>query len=471
MYSNMKRMPMLIAPLLLGLAMLLAWPSCRTVSLESKDGDPGVRGGPVGAGGPIVGLSDAEQAFFDAGQADFIEAQSVQGTIPDTGTGLGPRFNLDSCAGCHAQPAVGGTSPALNPQVAVATKNGATNHVPFFITVDGPVREARFKFKRDGSLDGGVHDLYTIAGRTDAPGCVLAQPDFKAEQARHNLIFRIPTPLFGGGLIDAIPDSVILANMAAQQSARAAMGITGHPNRQRPGHVHTSGSPNISGNDGSITRFGWKAQNKSLVIFSGEAYNVEQGVTNELFPTERDETPSCLFNATPEDQTTLDASQPTEVISDMMKFAFFMRFLAPPTPAPDTPSIAKGRALFSEIGCALCHTPSLHTGKSATAALSEKPVPLYSDLLVHQMGPGLADQIIQGSAGPDEFRTAPLWGLGQRIFFLHDGRTRNLLEAIRAHASPGENQFPPSEANQVIAKFNRLKESEKQDLLNFLRAL
>ncbi len=217
--------------------------------------------------------------------------------------------------------------------------------------------------------------------------------------------------------------------MAAEQSARAAMGINGRPNRHGPGHVHTSGSPNISGNDGSITRFGWKAQNKSLEIFSGEAYNVEQGVTNELFPTERDETPSCLFNATPEDRTTLDASQPTDVPSDAVKFAFFMRFLAPPTPVPDTPSIAKGRALFKETGCALCHTPALHTGKSATEALRDKTANLYSDLLLHHMGPGLADEIIQGNAGPDEFRTAPLWGLGQRIFLLHDGRTKNLLEA------------------------------------------
>ena len=456
--------------LILSLTILLGGPSSQALPPEAKfvARDPGVRGGPAGAGGPLSGLTEAEQRFFDAGLTAFQEVNSVQGTIPETGPGLGPRFNFDSCAGCHVHPAVGGSSPSVNPQVAVATKNGATNRVPFFITTDGPVRIARFKYKRDGSRDGGVHDLYTIAGRADAPGCVLAQPDFKAAQARHNLIFRISAPLFGAGLIDAIPDAVILKNMAAERTARTAMGIKGHPNRRGPGHVLTSGSPNISGNDGSITRFGWKAQNKSLVIFAGEAYNVEMGVTNELFPTERDETPVCLFNATPEDRTTLDASQPTDVASDVLKFAFFLRFLAPPTPAPDTPSITKGRALFKEIGCALCHTPALHTGKAATAALSEKPVPLYSDLLVHGMGPGLADNILQGNAKGDEFRTAPLWGLGQRIFFLHDGRTKDLVEAIRAHASHGDKL---SEANKVIARFRRLKESEKQDILNFLRGL
>ena len=459
--------------LLLSLALLLGGPSAQAVPSEAKFvvRDPGVRGGPASAGEPLAGLTPAEQQFFKAALETFQEVDSVSGAIPGTGAGLGPRFNLDSCAGCHAHPAVGGSSPVVNPQVAVATKNGATNHVPVFITTDGPVREVRFKFKRDGSPDGGVHDLYTIAGRTDAPGCALAQPHFQAEQARHNLIFRIPTPLFGAGLIEAIPDAAILANMAGEHSARAAMGITGHPNRHGPGRVHTSGSPNISGNDGSITRFGWKAQNKSPLIFAGEAYNVEQGVTNELFPTERDETASCLFNATPEDRTNLDASQPTDGPSDVEKFTLFMRFLAPPTPAPDTPSSAKGRAVFTTIGCALCHTPSLPTGKAATAALSHQTATLYSDVLLHHMGPGLADGISQGNAGPDEFRTAPLWGLGQRIFFLHDGRTNDLLEAIWAHASPGKKPVPPSEANKVIARFKALKASEKQDLLNFLRGL
>jgi CxxC motif-containing protein (DUF1111 family) len=171
------------------------------------------------------------------------------------------------------------------------------------------------------------------------------------------------------------------------------------------------------------------------------------------------------MNNTPEDHTRFDAIDPGEGISDTTKFANFMRFLAPPAPAPDTPAIANGRLLFSSIGCALCHTPALKTGPSSSAALSNQTVPLYSDLLVHNMGKGLADDIIQGSAGPDEFRTAPLWGLGQRIFFLHDGRTKDLLEAIGAHASYG------SEANAVIYDFNKRPASAKQDILNFLRSL
>ena len=420
--------------------------------------DPGVRGGPAGAGGPLPGLTSAELAFFQAGLAAFGEVEAVK-------DGLGPRLNLDSCGGCHAQPTTGGSSPSVNPQVAVATKAGAKNVVPSFISLDGPVREARFKFKTDGTHDGGVHNLYTIAGRTDAPGCVLAQPDFRRAAARNNLIFRIPPPVFGAGLIEEIADATIMANLATARSSRAAMGIGGRPNRHGPGRANTSG------NDGSITRFGWKAQNKSLVIFAGEAYNVEQGVTNELFQTERDETPTGLFNGTPEDHTKFDAATATSAVSDLTKFAIFMKFLAPPEPAPETPSSARGRAVFTEIGCALCHTPFLTTGRSSSAALSEKPVGLFSDLLLHRMGPRLADDIVQGVAGPDEFRTAPLWGLGQRIFLLHDGRTTDLVEAIEAHASRRNAHFPPSEANAVIGRFRALGDAKKQDLLDFLRSL
>ncbi len=458
-------------------AMLMITVFARDVSSDSKlfgmsptaAHDPGPRPGPAGAGGPLLNLSTTNLAFFNIGLDDFKQVQQVVGDAK----GLGPRFNLDSCGGCHIQPAVGGTSPFVNPQVAAATTNGAKNTVPFFVHKNGPVREARFPYHPNGTRDGGVHDLYTITGRADAPGCVLAQPNFDQQASRGNIIFRIPTPVFGAGLIEAIPDSAILANMAAEQSDKATMGIKGRPNRRGPGGVHTSGSPNTSGNDGSITRFGWKAQNKSLMIFSGEAYNVEMGVTNELFPTERDETPSCQFNPTPEDHTTFDAQTVGDSISDVMKFATFMRFLAPPTPADDTPSIVNGRKLFKQVGCALCHTPVLMTGASSIddKALSNQPVRLFSDLLLHNMGPNLADNILQGAAGPDEFRTAPLWGVGQRLFFLHDGRAGTLLEAIQAHASQGNQLYPPSEANAVIARFNALPEPEKQNIVDFLRGL
>ena len=430
--------------------------------------DPGVRTGSYGAGGMLPELTYQEKKVFEKGKEQFEEVQSVLGGTIDgeeTELGLGPRFNLDSCGGCHAQPDIGGTSPFVNPQVEVAKKNGAYNDLPPFIKMDGPVREARFKHNQDGTADGGVHALFTIAGRRDAWGCWLHQPDFRTAVARQNVVFRIPTPLFGAGLIEAIDDDTILANLQANSAAKQSLGIRGRPNR-------TSGRPNTSGNDGTVTRFGWKAQNKSLEIFSGEAYNVEQGITNELFPQERDETPGCQINATPENRTNLDATDPLEVPSDVVKFAMFMRFLAPPEPAKDDGFIVRGRKLFSDVGCAMCHTPTLHTGKRiAVNALQDKDVNLYSDLTLHNMGSELADDIVQGDAGGDEFRTAPLWGLGKRIFFLHDGRTKDLIEAINAHAGFGGGRYVPSEANQVIAQFNRLNEIDKQHVLHFLRSL
>ncbi len=156
-------------------------------------------------------------------------------------------------------------------------------------------------------------------------------------------------------------------------------------------------------------------------------------------------------------------------MSGVELFSHFMRLLAPPTPSLTTPggatSIGSGRAIFNNVGCAFCHTPSFATGNAAIAALANQPVNLFSDLLVHDMGVGLADGVSQGEAGPREFRSAPLWGLGQRVFFLHDGRTSDLISAIRAHASSG------SEANGVVGNYLLLSETQKQHLLNFLRSL
>ena len=423
--------------------------------------DPGVRGGAAGAGAQLAGLSATQAAFFTAGAADFAEVENV----PD---GLGPRMNLDSCGGCHIQPALGGTSPFVNPQVAFAGKDGGTDGVPSFVMANGPVREARFVLNPDGTADGGVHALFTITGRTGAAGCMLAQPDFATQLANRNVIFRIPTPTFGAGLIEQIPDAAIAAGQASNAFQKQTLGISGKPNYHVAGRTIT-GMTNNNGNDGTIARFGWKAQNKSLLLFSGEAYNVEMGITNELFQTEREETANCQFATVPNDVTNTDATTPTEVISAIEKFAFFMRYLDAPQPSPDSPggatSIANGRQKFADIGCALCHTPSFTTGNSTVAALNAKPVNLFSDLLVHDMGVGLADGVSQGEAGPREFRTAPLWGLGQRIFFLHDGRTADLQRAIQQHSSFG------SEANGVVSNFNNLSEGRKQDILNFLRSL
>lgn len=434
--------------------------------------DPGVRAGVPGAGTPMPTLTPIESAYYNDGLNRFVEVDAVTGGVNN---GLGPRYNSNQCSGCHSQPGIGGSSPPTNPSPALATLGGAKNTVPWFIAPKGPVREVRFKTFPDGTADGGVHNLYVITGRSDAPSCNIAQPNFlpagnpmTGQGGNSNLAFRIPTPVFGAGLIEAIPDSTILANMNADANLKSQLGIKGHPN------AHVGGVANRSGNDGTITRFGWKAQNKSLLLFAGEAYNVEMGVTNQLFPQERDETPGCVYNPTPEDTNNFTGSPDYAVLSDIEAFGNFMRMLAPPTPAPDTPTIVMGRAGFVTVGCAACHTPSMTTGPTAasvyprvklSASLSNQTANLYSDLLVHQMGANLADGVTQGSAAGNEFRTAPLWGVGQRVFFLHDGRTSNIVEAIEAHRGSG------SEANAVINQFDQAPPQMQQAIVDFLRAL
>ena len=399
--------------------------------------------------------------------------------------GMGPVFNADQCFICHSQPQIGGSSPRTNPAQLVAHRLGGTNVVPAFERPDGAFRETRFKYRPDGTRDGGVHSLFTVQGRSDAPDCVLQQPDFRAEVERRNIAFRIPLQLFGLGLIEAIQDKAITANMNAAREEKRALGIGGHPN--------------VVANNGVISRFGWKAQNASITMFAGEAYNVEMGISNDLFPTARDETDGCNVAYEPFDVPRTETPlylDPLKIMPAWLMFTEFMRLVDAPHPAPLSARAQHGRRLFSEIGCALCHTPAFQTAGVAqpqgpsqeigshVVALRGQTVNLFSDLLVHHMGATLADNIVQGNAGPDEFRTTPLWGLGQRLFFLHDGRTSDLLVAIRdhrseAHSAGGDNPerdaaspgYGPSEANAVVALFEDLPEQDKQAILDFLRSL
>jgi CxxC motif-containing protein (DUF1111 family) len=486
--------------------------------------DPGVRGGAINGNPAItktvpvpvssVSTSDGSQEFFDNALTRFQEVENLGSTSPNGSFGLGPRFNFNSCSGCHAQPTIGGSGAHTNPQFLVATpgaviaktnefnpdanptpgvNNGTivdpgTNTVPFFITKNGPTREARFPFflNADGSVNtnapnGGVETIFTVAGRTDGgQGCTITQPDFAAHSNVNDLIFRIPTPLFGAGMIENLDDSTLLANLAFQAGNSFGIG----------------GTFNTNGNDGTITKFGWKAQNKSLQLFAGEAYNVEMGITNEIFNNDRplpeednaaglpadclnlasvgypEDTTNfsegTVTTGSPNDQAALNATIP----SDIVQFSEFTRLLAPPLPAKSTASTVTGGELFSSIGCATCHTPTLTNPypSQITAALGasngvDLEVNAFSDVEVHHMGTGLADNVSQGGAGGDQFRTSPLWGVGQRIFFLHDGRTTDIVQAIQDHSSSG------SEANTVIANFNGLTVKQQQDIVNFLRSL
>jgi CxxC motif-containing protein (DUF1111 family) len=274
-----------------------------------------------------------------------------------------------------------------------------------------------------------VHALFTVSGRGEAGPCALEQPNFAREMARRNVVFRIPTPTFGAGLMEMIPDSAILANQRANSGAKAALGIRGRANFHLAGRT-ISGQTNNNGNDGTVARFGWKAQNKSLLLFSGEAYNVEMGITNDLFMTERDEDPNCEYADHPNSITDPDAGSPIDAINSIEKFTFFMRFLAPPTPSETEPggaeSIATGKSLFTAVGCVQCHT------------------------VVHDRqvsGRGLAVQTrsaLLGPVGPRHGGRVGRWrepGRSQRSGVPHGAavgtRATHLPPPRRAHVGPG----------------------------------
>jgi hypothetical protein len=541
-------------------AAVMAGLACLFVLPAFAQQDSGVRGGinntagylqfqgipilhpPVISTNPTTGatITPNELALFNeginrAGQlestcdscADVIDGSAVTGlgeldpVFPQFHTnsnGRGARHNADQCFVCHAQPTLGGSGGFIvpnpgqgTPQVPenplfrlVPLRFGKQNTVPSFEGQYGPIREVRFQYNSDGTRDGGVHQLWTVKGITTdptIPSCALTQPDFATQFVNGNLSFRIPLQMLGLGLIESIQDQTILASFNSTANPRTALGIAGHPNR--------------SANDGTITRFGWKAQNKSITMFAGEAYNVEMGITNELFPTATEEDPNCqgpdkpepndVTRTAPDDSNNQAFNNPLHILPDWMMFQIMMRFTDGPQPAANpSASAQRGQVVFNSIGCALCHTPQMQTAPVMNSAvLQSRPVNLYSDLMVHHMGPGLADNIIQGAAGPDEFRTTPLWGVGQRMFFLHDGRTSDLLQAILAHYSKQGVFAPPtsvasltvnasgsslnlspslpagvvlphlqaSEANAVIQQFNALSVSDQQAVLDFLRSL
>lgn len=456
--------------------------------------DIGLRGGAPGGGSPVSGLNPFEQALFQEGRGRVVELETTCATCAaltsgaptgedpllatrTSATGLSARFNADQCIACHSQPAIGGSGGFLvpNPKDSVRRvpenplfdlvphRFGQTNKVPSFIKQYGPIRVPRFVKKTDGTPDGHIYPLYTIVGRTDdpsIPGCnaqVLPQPDFETEFKKANIAFRIPLQLFGMGLIEAIPDGEILARHRAMTAYRTQNGIVGVPN-------------------GSVSyRFGWKAQHKALEQFTD--------ANNEFAPQMKKIDPKCIGPDTEERPQLLGGAEfeapSVDLINPVVLLATsFMRYLDAPRPAPMNALAQRGKALFGTgpeqpgIGCVACHTAQMTTSATAqTAALQKRTVELYSDLLLHRMGPGLADNITQGQAKGDMFRTPPLWGVGQRRFFLHDGRTDDLLKAIEAHASTAGNGYPASEANAVITRFTLLPPADQQAILSFLRAL
>jgi len=362
---------------------------------------------PVRPGDPLAGLTTEERDRFERGRAVF-------GRVFTPETGLGPLFNSTACGECHEDPAAGGRG----------------DETEVHATADRP----------DGFCDplageGGPVIQKDVTPALRAALGIDGEPFPKSATAR---AIRTSPALFGRGLLDAVPDSVLLAY--ADPDDRNHDGISGRPNRFV---------------DGRIGRFGRKAFVPTLNEFNAGAFVIEIGVTNPAVPTEE----SIGGAAIPPG---VDPVPEPELSQEDLDLADeFVRFLAPPTPVPLTREGRRGRDLFARTGCAACHIPTLRTGASPVRALDHRTFLAYTDLLLHDMGPEMAD-ICLGLATPSEFRTEPLIGLRSANRFLHDGRAKSLPEAIAAHGGEGA---------AARDRFRNLAPADSAALISFLRSL
>lgn len=364
---------------------------------------------------PVEGLSAAELAAFVRGDAEF-------GRRFSPASGLGPIFNDVSCASCHSGDGRGRVENAL---------------------------------QRIGSPD---NDMLRAVGGPQIQ--TRAVPGAFAERLPGStpMSLRLPPPVFGVGLIEAIDEATILA--LADSADTNGDGISGRPNYVLPGTYVPDGTPG-GGKQLRIGRFGRKAQVSNLVEQTVEAYHQDMGITSDFLPVENINPLSSVNDAAVDQATDPEVSQST-----VQAVVHYLRTLAPPAPAGDNASRSEGRTLFTQIGCAACHVPSLPTGLSAVPALSNRQADLYSDLLLHDMGASLADNRPDGSADGREWRTTPLWGLrlmrrflNGEAFLLHDGRARTVDEAIRLHDGEGS-----ASRNAFIA----LTPAQRAALLDFV---
>ena len=370
--------------------------------------------GPSGQpGGPLANIPPVEFEEFRMGQADFLEVEATE-------EGLGPAFNGTSCAVCHNVPAVGGGG------VIAELRAGRRNAQGEFETLD--------------STGETLFHLFSVPGH----GCQPIVPADATVFAR-----RVPIPLFGAGLVEAIPDETIRA--LEDPNDRDRDGVSG-----RAALVI-----DVATGERRIGRFGWKAQHATLLTFGADAYRNEMGITNDVFPEE------VSFGVSPAQMRLCDRFPDPEDVRDPLtrrrgidNFASFMRLLAPVARGGIDDEVRAGEQVFTAIGCVSCHVPALQTGPSANPVFHRKMVPLFSDLLLHDVGTG--DGIRQGVAEPNEIRTPALWGLRTRRPLLHDGSAGTAEDAVRRHAG---------EAALARRGFERLSDADRAALLAFLRSL
>jgi len=365
------------------------------------------------AGEPLAGLTSAQLAAFGEGRDEFTEVERAQ-------DGLGPVFNGRSCAECHDQPAVGGTSRRM------VTRFGARTGTIFDALTN---------------LGGSLIQQNGIGPREGSPHLFQGEV---VPAAANVVARRRTTPLFGLGYVDATPDSDFFA-LAQLQASRQRDGIAGR----------VSLVANISAGGNTVGKYGWKGQNPTLFQFAGDAYLNEMGITNPEFASENCPRGNCAelsFNPRPDLNDTGDG---VRALTD------FMRFLAAPPRGVVNADVNQGEAIFTRLGCDECHVATLHTGASPIAALDHKVYHPYSDFLLHDMGT-LGDGIEQNTARGRDMRTAPLWGLRFTNIYLHDGRAQTLDQAILQH---------DGEARASRDRFTQLSDDEKEKLRGFLRSL
>ena len=368
-------------------------------------------------GDPLLGIQPSDFERFRVGLEDFLEVETAE-------EGLGPAFNATSCAVCHNVPAIGGVSLVSEVRAAYRDPSGQIHALK----------------ASDGTPLDTLFHLFSIPTH----GCQPAIPREANIVAR-----RIPIPTFGAGLVEAIPDDVLLGLQDPED--RNGDGISG---RAAVVVDVATGLPRVG-------RFGWKAQHAMLRTFSGDAYRNEMGITNVLFPSEVGAGVSVdamrLCDRVPDPE---DVINPATGLAAIDNFEAFLRFLAPPPRGAVDDVVRAGEEVFRTIGCAACHVPVLHTAPSAHPLFDRMPVPLFSDLLLHDLGTG--DGIPQGVADPQEIRTPSLWGLRARRPFLHDGSAATVEDAVRRHGG---------EAGPTRSRFEQLDPSSRSALLAFLGSL
>jgi CxxC motif-containing protein (DUF1111 family) len=365
---------------------------------------------------PIPGLTPEEERVFAAGDAGFGQRFSPL-------TGLGPIFNAASCADCHSGDGRGRPDNVLT-RISIGSDPA--------IALGGPQ----------------IQDKATPGAR---PETVPAGVDVSR---------RLPPPVFGVGFIEAIPVADILAH--ADPSDADGDGISGRPNWVTPAAFvppeEPGGGPGLQ-----LGRFSRKGQVSSLLQQIAEAYHQDMGITTDFLPVEN--VNPQFGNLTQSADPTPDPEVPAATVRAVIDYT---RMLAAPAPGNDTPTRQRGDELFGQIGCDACHVREFQTGPSTIAALANQSVVLYSDLLLHDMGDGLADNRPDGSATGREWKTPPLWGLriardflDGDLFLLHDGRATTVESAIEMHGG---------EAAASRDLFLGLGDADRDALLDFVRS-